>query len=206
MAPALRPERLLSNMLNCKSPQFKTQVLSVLTASHSSGLTVIATCSPQNFELVKSLGADFVFDYKSDSCASDIRKASHDNLQHVFDCISSEASAKLSADSFGPQGGKYSSLNPIENFPRKDVTNALTIAYTAIGEAFTGWGREIPAVKADFEFGVQFARLTTELLAEGKLKTHPIEVRPGGLDGILDGLRDLEENKVSGSKLVYQIK
>ena len=167
---------------------------------------MITTCSPRNFDLVKSLGADFVFDYNSDSCASEIRKASQDSLQHVFDCISTDASAKICADSFGPQGGKYSSLQPVQSFPRKDITNALTIAYTSFGEAFKFKSREIPAVKADFDFGVKFARLTNELLAEGKIKVHPPDVRSGGLDGILDGLQGLKENKVSGAKLVYQIK
>lgn len=176
-----------------------------MTDFPSSGLKVIGTCSPRNFDLVKNLGADFVFDYRSESCASEIRKASQDNLQHVLDCISTDASAKICADSFGPQGGKYNSLGPVQDFPRKDVTTAMTLGYTAFGEAFTYGSHQFPAIKENFEFGVIFVRLTTELLTEGKLKPHPAEVRPGGLDGILDGLQDLKEDKVSGSKLVYQI-
>lgn len=30
---------------------------------HSSGLKVVTTCSPRNFDLVKNLGADAVYDY-----------------------------------------------------------------------------------------------------------------------------------------------
>ncbi|EPE32021.1 GroES-like protein [Glarea lozoyensis ATCC 20868] len=37
-----------------------------------SGLTVVTTCSPGNFEYVKSLGADAAFDYNSPTCAKDI--------------------------------------------------------------------------------------------------------------------------------------
>ena len=147
-----------------------------------------------------------MFDYNSESCASEIRKASQDNLQHVLDCISTDASVKICADSFGSKGGKYSSLGLVQDFPRKDVTTAVTIAYTALGEAVKLRSRDFPAVKEDYQFGIIFARLTEELLAEGKLKPHPPEVRPGGLDGILDGLQDLKKEKVSGSKLVYQIK
>ncbi|MCJ1467958.1 hypothetical protein MMC07_006584 [Pseudocyphellaria aurata] len=170
-----------------------------------SGLKVFTTCSPRNFDLVKSLGADFVFDHSSESCASEIRKASQDSIQHVFDCISTDASAKICADSVGPQGGKYSALLRVQNFPREDITTAMTFAATALGEPFQlGFGA-FPAVKADYDFAVKFVRLATELLAEGKLKAHPADVRHGGLDGILDGLRDLQEKKVSGSKLVYQI-
>jgi len=34
-----------------------------------SNLTVLAVCSPHNFDLVKGLGADMVFDYKDPQCA-----------------------------------------------------------------------------------------------------------------------------------------
>lgn len=36
-----------------------------------------------------------------------------------------------------------------------------------------------------------------KLFAEGKLKTHHAEVRPGGLDGITSELDDLKDEKVS---------
>jgi len=39
-----------------------------------SGFEVLTTCSPSNFDYVKSLGADKVFDYNSPTCAADIRK------------------------------------------------------------------------------------------------------------------------------------
>lgn len=172
----------------------------------SSGFYVISTSSPRNFELLKSLGADAVFDYRSPTVASDIRNISDNNLQYVLDCISSDSSAKISADSIGSNGGKYSALLKVENFPRDDVPNTLTLAYTALGQAIKlGGVVEIPAKKEDFDFAVHFIALARELLAEGKFKVHPPTVRPGGLEGILDGLQELKEDKVSGTKLVYQI-
>lgn len=171
----------------------------------SSGFYVITTSSPRNFELLKSVGADAVFDYHSPTVASDIRNVSDNNLQYVLDCISSDSSAKISADSIGPNGGKYSALLKVENFPRDDVTHALTFAYTALGQAVKVAGIEIPAKKEDFDFAVQFIALIRELLAEGKIKVHPPTVRPGGLEAIFDGLQELKEDKVSGTKLVYRI-
>ncbi|MCJ1268819.1 hypothetical protein MMC22_008707 [Lobaria immixta] len=133
-----------------------------------SGLQVMATCSLADVDLVKSLGADFVFDHDSESCASEIRQASHDSLQHVFDCISTDATAKTCADSFGSQqqgGRRYSSLRWIRDFPRKDVTTAVTVAYTTFAiETFKCGARKLPATELeDVGFDIIFARLTSEL-------------------------------------------
>jgi len=34
---------------------------------------------------------------------------------------------------------------------------------------------------------------------------HPPSVRPDGLRGVLDGMREMREGKVSGVKLVYKV-
>jgi hypothetical protein len=43
------------------------------------------------------------------------------------------------------------------------------------------------------------------LLKEGKWRPHRQEVRKGGFDGILEGMKDMKEGKVSGVKLVYRV-
>jgi len=96
----------------------------------------------------------------------------------------------------------YSALEPI-NSPRKDIESKSTLAYTATGEALTDYGRT--ATKEDFEFGVMFWKLAGKLLEQGKLKVHPLSVRPNGLRGVLEGLKEMREGKVSGEKLVYKI-
>jgi NADPH:quinone reductase-like Zn-dependent oxidoreductase len=170
-----------------------------------SGLEVITTCSPHNFDLVKGLGADHVFDYKSPTCAADIRKVTNNKLKYVFDCISRDASPQICADSIGPEGGKYSALLGVPKFPRDDVYNVFNHAYTPAGEAFKKGPNEFTPKKEDFEFGVKFCALAEKLLAEGKIKPHSRELREGGLDGILEGVQDLREWKVSGAKLVYKL-
>lgn len=40
------------------------------------------------------------------------------------------------------------------------------------------------------------------LLDEGKLRAHPVEVLPGGFEGIQNGLKMLKSGSVSGKKLV----
>lgn len=170
-----------------------------------SGLTVITTSSPHNFDLVKRYGADHVFDYKSPTVGQDIRKLTNDNLKHVMDCISVESTAAICAEAISSKGGKYSSLLIVEKFPREDVVNTFTFAYTGFGEPFTKGGKEWPALPDHLAIQDKFWRLTGELLAQGKIQPHPHELREGGLGGILDGLDDLRKNAVSGAKLVYRV-
>ncbi|KAF4535868.1 Zinc-binding oxidoreductase protein [Lasiodiplodia theobromae] len=177
-----------------------------------SGLEVIATCSPRNFEMVKSLGADAVFDYNSPTVGADIRKHTGNKLYHAFDCIAEGNSAQICADALsdaqsdGAKKPVYSALLYCD-FPRKDVEAKYTLAYTTFGEAFTksfGPGN-FPASKEDYEFGKMFWKLTEELLAKGQFKVHNPDVRTGGLEGVLEGLEELRQGKVSGKKLVYKL-
>lgn len=81
------------------------------------------------------------------------------------------------------------------------------MAYTVFGEGFWkpfGPG-DYPASAEDYELGKKFWKLTEKLLEEGKFKVHPPDVRDGGLEGVLEGLRDLKDGKISGKKLVYKI-
>ncbi|KAI0901498.1 oxidoreductase-like protein [Annulohypoxylon nitens] len=170
-----------------------------------SNLQVVTTCSPRNFDLVKSLGADHVFDYNSPTVGADILKVTNGEIAHVFDCISEHSSPAISAQAIGPKGGKYSALLPVDKFPRSDVTTAMTLGYVAVGEPFTKFGVDWKPTPADFEFASKFWSVTEDLIAQGKLKVHPLSLREGGLDGILSGLEELKQNKVSGKKLVYKI-
>jgi len=87
---------------------------------------------------------------------------------------------------------------------RTDVENKSTLGYTIFGEAFNFAGNDIPANHEDFTKGAAFWALAEKLLAEGKLKVHPPKVEKGGLKGVFDGMKQLKEGKVSGTKLVYQ--
>ena len=81
-----------------------------------------------------------------------------------------------------------------------------TLGYTITGEAFKFFGgMDIPAKPQDFEFGKTFWELATKLLASQQLTVHPTKVGEGGLQGVLKGLDELREGKVSGVKLVYKI-
>ena len=109
----------------------------------------------------------------------------------------------ICCEAIGSAGGKYSTLLKVAELPRDDVSNTLTLAYTAFGENFAGH-QYLPANNEDYEFASKFWKITAGLLNEGKIKAHPAKVMDG-LAGIPDGLQDLKDGKVSGEKLVYRV-
>ncbi|KAK5119224.1 hypothetical protein LTR85_007838 [Meristemomyces frigidus] len=169
-----------------------------------SGCDVITTCSEHNFAFVKSLGASTAFNYKDPDVAKKIREHTNDKLTHVFDCISEGSSPKICSEAVSSKGGQVSFLLPVK-FDREDVENKHTLAYTITGESFKFGPNDVPAKPEDFEFGKKFWELSTKLFAEKKVSVHPPKVGKEGLVGVFDGLQQLREGKVSGTKLVYKV-
>ncbi|KAI4197397.1 MAG: hypothetical protein LQ350_005948 [Teloschistes chrysophthalmus] len=169
-----------------------------------SGYHVLTTCSPHNFDFVKSLGADVVCDYKDPGAMNEIRRLTNDKLKIVLDTISVESSAKFCAEAISTEGGAYTSLLPI-TIPRSDVRSDLVLAYTAFGEPFELGPQSFVAVPEDQAFSAWWWLLAEQCLASGKIKVHPPSVREGGLEGVLDGLDLMRRDRVSGQKLVYNV-
>jgi len=177
-----------------------------------SGAEVFTTCSPRNFEYVKSLGATAAFDYSDKNCVADIKKATSDKLGLVFDCISEGESINISVGALSTSsGGRYSTLVPV---PEEKVTSInskatckMTLGYTAIGEEFSKMGKKFPANEEHLKFASMWWGVAREFLENGKVKVHNIKVNEGGegLEGALHGLDLLRQGKVSGEKLVYTL-
>lgn len=179
-----------------------------------SGLTVLTTASPRNFDYLKSLGADAVFDYHTDNdaLAQEIKALTKNKLVLAWDCSPTAESARLCAQAMSDTDkGLYSSLLPVDQNIVKTanpkVGTDATIGYTAFGETFTRYGRTFEAKPEDWEFAQMFWELSGELLANGKVKVARTAVDQGGsgLEGVLKGLDDLKQGRVSGTKLVYRI-
>lgn len=169
-----------------------------------SGYRVVTTCSPRNFELLKDRGADIVLDYRMKDVGEQINKCTEGTLHRVLDCVAVPSSATICAAAFGPRGGNYCSLLP-EQCPREDVESTFFLAYSISGERYIFESQYYGAEPEFFEFGKQYLDLVERLWAKRLWKTHPISIQEGGLNGVRDGMRDMEEGKVSGSKLVYRV-
>ena len=170
------------------------------------GYKVITTCSQRNNDLVKSRGADEVFDYNDPECGSKIRNFTDNKLKYAWDTVGVDESSKICGEalSSNAEGCHYGTI--LRNkFPREDVKYTSTIMYTVFGERFEKFGHEFPANQDDYEFGKMWFGLVDKLTNEGKLEPHPAKLGEGGLEGILKGLEEMKQGKVRGEKMVYQI-
>ncbi|OQU97051.1 hypothetical protein CLAIMM_03054 [Cladophialophora immunda] len=167
-----------------------------------SGYTVLATSSPRNFDLLKSMGADAVFDYRDSDCAAKIRQRANDNLKLVWDCISEKSSAKICTDALA-SGGVYGTILQVDS-PRDDIQVKYTLGYTCVGEPVDKGFFKQDDTTADFEFMKKFIPIAESLLHQGKLKPHPVRLG-NGLENVIDGMDMLRQGKVSGEKLVYKL-
>ncbi|POS78117.1 TOXD [Diaporthe helianthi] len=174
-----------------------------------SGCTVIATCSPKNFALLTSLGADYCVDYNSSTCVEDIKTGlGGAPLKNVWDCIATTKSAQICAQAMSPRGGHYSSLLYLSSAILRRVNPRIrcttTIGYTIFGEEFSK-ETVVKQREEDSRFWLTFWRMSEELLQQKKFRPPPIFVNVGGqgLEGILYGIQHLKQGRVSGGKLVY---
>ncbi|KAK7426018.1 hypothetical protein QQZ08_007466 [Neonectria magnoliae] len=175
-----------------------------------SGATVVTTSSPHNFDYLKSLGADAVFDYNSPTVVDDIRSFTNNSLKLAWDCMSTEESSILIAKTLRTEGGHIGTLLSVDQSKisqvNANVKAELSLYYTVFGEPFTYFGAK-PGDQEAYKFGKHFWELSRKLLEEGKVKpTRTYKNRGGdGLQGVLVGLQESKENKVSGGKLVYTL-
>ncbi|KAL2067329.1 hypothetical protein VTL71DRAFT_1754 [Oculimacula yallundae] len=171
------------------------------------GMKVITTASPRNFDFLKSLGADHVLDYHDPDCGSKINALTHNELHLVFDTIAVPSSSLISATALSTSPSSkllYVTLLPVQ-MVRKDVENIFFLGYTVMGEEFEIEGEVFPASKEDNQLARRFGVLCDQLLEQGLVRCHPVALREGGLEGILGGMMEMKEGKVSGQKLVYRI-
>ncbi|RFU75760.1 hypothetical protein TARUN_6519 [Trichoderma arundinaceum] len=175
----------------------------------ASGYKVITTSSPRNFDYLKSLGADVVLDYKSPTVVDDIIAASDGELTLAWDCISEGDTPRICAGAFSDKGGKLGTLLGVDpatvHAINPNIDIALTLAYSIFGQPFDRLGGWQEGKPEDNEFAKEFRDLAEQLLREGKVKPSRIELNRGGsgLEGILVGLEELRQNKVSAAKLIY---
>ena len=90
------------------------------------GLRVLTTASPKNFDLVKGLGADEVFDYRDENIIEKIRAATGSTLDIALDTISEGKTPEQVAGAIGDKGGKVAIVLPYES-PRPDVKVVFSI-------------------------------------------------------------------------------
>lgn len=169
-------------------------------------IMIPTTCSPHNFDLVKSYGADAVYDYHSKSALEDIKR-DYPNLNRAFDGISLKESTSFCASAVEKSGGKVVVLlDTVKAGKRPGVEIIYLLVYTLLGEPFAfvkPIGPSFKAKPADREALEKFYKNLPALVE--KVRPPPIEVVLGGLGGLLEALDLLRKKKVSGKKLIVDL-
>jgi len=169
-----------------------------------SGYKVVTTASKRNHELVKSLGADLVFDYNDPDVVKNMKAATNDSIHLTFDTISEDYTYPLILSTFAEgKPAKISVLHdPTPEFveKRKDVDWYNTFIYTAYGPTVD--------TKNDEEERAVLSKFLWEKLpglVKGGLKPNVIKKFEGGLDNVEASLDYLVQGKASGEKIVYTL-
>ncbi|KAJ6788505.1 hypothetical protein PWT90_01619 [Aphanocladium album] len=191
-----------------------TAVLGIQYAKLS-GLRVIATASPYNFDYLQSLGVDVLLDYHepADELVKKVKAVVGDELTLAWDCSPNEKFQQVAALSLSStKKGIYATVNPLTPADFLHDKNPLVetkfqLGYTAFGESFARGEYVFPASKEDAEFSGAFWEGSEKLLQEKRLQPTRATVNQGGegLEGVIAGLEDLRQGKVSGTKLVYSL-
>lgn len=164
------------------------------------------TVAGSGIDFVKSLeAATHIIDYRDGSVAEQILAATKGvNVKLAFDAISNHGSYEHITSVLQASGGGH--INMVD--PPEDDTWAfpegVEFSRTFVSSAYGQPHRFIDDAQAaaDADFSYMFYRFLSRLLAEGRFKPHPFDILPGGMNGILEGIRALHEGKVSAKKLI----
>lgn len=196
-APADTPTDVLIWSGTSSTGQYAVQLAKL------SGLRVISTASPKNFELVKALGADEVFDYADSRTPRKIVAATGGNLKHAVDCISEGMTPNQVSMSLSKEGGTVATLLPYES-RKKGVHTIFVLAYSFFGKDIH-FPFDFPANPEHRKNAAVYCKLIEGVVAKSGLKPNPTRMFPHGLASIPDGFEYMRAGKVSAEKITYRI-
>jgi NADPH:quinone reductase-like Zn-dependent oxidoreductase len=168
------------------------------------GIRTVATASPHSHELLKSLGAEAVFDYRDPEAGEKIRAWAGGELVYGLDCISEESTVPLASNAM--TGGTLvlllgAAAGHEDNNPA--VTMKPMLLYTSMGKAFTKFGQTFPFSAEDYKWGCWWQELCTRLVAAGRIHAPKLRLI-GGLESFQTGFDLLEQNQVKAEKVVMK--
>ncbi|WOO80715.1 Protein TOXD [Vanrija pseudolonga] len=179
------------------------------------GFKVATVASPRNFDLVKSYGADEVFDYRegADAVVANVLRVTGGGVTQALDTISEGESQAISARVFAPAGGQLNltlvpdatvaAAHPNIKFVPKLMYTWMSQEPFDIAPRFAKQPVVVPVIPGDREFYAKALTHYTDLVERG-VRPPPVVLR-GGLDDVLAGFKDMADGKVSGERYVYKL-
>ena len=183
-----------------------------------SGLAPIITVAGNGIEFVQSLNAaTHIIDYRRGKVAEDIQAVLNGTkLRYAFDAVSYNKSYEIIAQTLVATSGGAGAFVDVVDPPEDDSANSdagswqwptgIRMTRTFVSTAYGSPHRYRTEEQAegDRDFAYSFYRYIGLLLSEGRLRPHPYEVMPYGLDSVAEGIQRLFDRKVSAKKLVYR--
>jgi NADPH:quinone reductase-like Zn-dependent oxidoreductase len=169
-----------------------------ISYAKQAGYTVVSTSSPHNFELLKSLGADHIFDHSDSETVEKIRNLFP--IDYWFDTISLPSTLTTILKILAPEGKPVTKANILLLLPLgMPGMPSLPDGVTAQMHRFSTHAPE----NADFSKWL-LARdgFLERGIKKGVIKGVPAEVL-GGLDKVSDGI-DMLSKGVSAKKIVFE--
>ena len=177
----------------------------------SLGHKAITTCSPRNFDLVRSYGADAVFDYNSVTCGKEIKDMTRNSLKYAIDPFAQQGSMAICDEAIGRVGGKYTALELFQGHTpevkriHRDLVMGPTILGAGVDAGEDGSDYAKGASPELRRWGIGFYQAVQRLVNDQKLRVHPVHVLEGRFEAVLRGLHMLRRGQVSGQKLVVRL-
>ncbi|KAJ2932485.1 hypothetical protein H1R20_g4577, partial [Candolleomyces eurysporus] len=157
---------------------------------------IIATSSLAHEQFLKSLGATHVLDRFTPLTRETVKSltGSEQPIKIVYDAISAEETQTTGFDLLSPGGQLVVTLRPQASIAEKAATEGKAVAQVIAGKNLPFNVKSIEALWPH----------ATGLLDSGDIKPNRVEVLPNGLNAIVEGLKRMEEGKVSGTKLIVR--
>lgn len=123
-----------------------------------------------------------------------LEKAGHSSERHALDAAIITQSAEVLKQSVTP-GGQVDFVLPND----LDISPAIK-SITSVGSV-----HKQPGFGDYEELGFIFSWYFTRALQNGSFSGHPFEIRPRGLGGVEEALKDLKAGKASATKHIFRI-
>ncbi|RLV91176.1 Uncharacterized protein JA1_004082 [Spathaspora sp. JA1] len=187
-----------------------TGLLAVQIAKLVYGLQVITTASAKNHQFLKSLGADYTFDYKDSNVVDAIKQVGKNKIVYGLDTIAkpetfqqlydaTESTSKVYLDSLLGMDGRNIVVNP-----ERQVHYGYTIVYLVFDKEYTTNGIKIESNKEMVE---KYDEFWTKYLPKyiHEIKHSNLVILKPGLESVNEGLELSKQGKVSAEKVVFNL-
>lgn len=169
-----------------------------ITYAKQAGYTVISTSSPHNFDLLKSLGADHVFDHSNPETIEKVRGLFP--VHYWFDAISKPSTLSTIIKILAPEGGEVTKADILTLMPTG--MPGMPTFPDGVTARMHRFSTHSPENKDWAEWLLKRGGFLEQGIKSGVIKGVPADV-VGGLEKVGEGVEKVQKG-VSGKKVVVE--